>query len=199
MVVVGVLLVLFVLRNCAFGGGGGKPKGASGSSTPSVSTSASSTKPAASSSTSAKPTTSASASATATAPADPKTPCAAAAIKVVAAADAAVFAAAVEPVLTLTVTNSGKTPCTRDLGPGATELRVMSGPDRIWSSDDCAAKAPANPTVLTPGETKTFKVTWKRERSKPCTGTRGAAKPGNYRVIGRVGDITSAPDTFRLA
>ncbi len=197
-VVAGVLLFLYVLGSCAFGGDGKKTPSSSGvaassaRTTPGASTSP---KPAASST--SKAATSASPSATAAA--NPSTPCAKTAIKVTAAANAGSFAAGVEPELTLTVTNIGKTACTRDLGPAQTELQVTSGPDRIWSSDDCAAKAAANPTVLKPEETKTFKVTWKRTRSKPCDGTKPAAQPGNYRVFGRVGDITSAPDAFRLA
>ena len=197
-VVAGILLFLFVLRACAFGGDGKKQP--STTSTTPVSTAgttpgaATSPKPAASAT--SRPATSAPASVV---PPDPSTPCAKSAIKVTAAANAGSFAAGVEPELTLTVTNTGQTACTRDLGPAQTELRVTSGPDRIWSSDDCAATAAANPTVLKPDETKTFKVTWKRTRSKPCDGTKPAALAGNYRVFGRVGDITSAPDAFRLA
>jgi hypothetical protein len=103
-------------------------------------------------------------------------------------------------VITMTIKNSGTTPCTRDLGAAATELLIMSGSDRIWSSDDCNPGGGPKVTVLKPNESKTLAVTWNRKRSKPGASCVGAdARPGQYRVTGRVGDLTTRPDTFGLS
>ncbi|HZG94512.1 MAG TPA: hypothetical protein VEZ46_07345 [Mycobacteriales bacterium] len=103
------------------------------------------------------------------------------------------------PVLTLSVTNAGPAACSRDLGQTARELRLTSGPARVWSSDDCADKAPAEQVVLKPGETRDFSVTWSRRRSaEGCPADQPIADPGTYRVTGRVGSVTSPAKAFLL-
>src|ERR1700754_3993554 len=42
------------------------------------------------------------------------------------------------PQFLVSVVNTGKRPCTFGVGPKELELRVTSGPDRIWSSAHCA-------------------------------------------------------------
>jgi hypothetical protein len=149
-----------------------------------------------------KPTPKASATPKATAKptptANPAALCPDAAIGVAATADRKRYGASQRPVLTLTVTNKGKVACTRDLGQQARELRLTSGNDRVWSSDDCSPGGTADRVVLKPGEKRTFTVTWSRRRSKPdCPGGQPVAKPGAYRVIGRLGKI-EAPGTAFL-
>jgi hypothetical protein len=83
------------------------------------------------------------------------------------------------------ITNTGATPCSRDLGQAAVELQVVSGDDRIWSSDDCAQGGEPEITVLQPGEAKTSTVSWPGTRSRPgCQGDDEPADAGTYRVIG---------------
>ena len=108
------------------------------------------------------------------------------------------YGAGALPVFTMSIKNSGTTPCTRDLGTAAIEFVVTSGSDRIWSSDDCNKGTP-KPTTLKPGEVRTVPVTWNRKRSKAgdsCVGP--AALPGNYRVAGRLGDLSTLKDAFQL-
>lgn len=103
------------------------------------------------------------------------------------------------PRLTLTVTNTGSTPCTRDLGQAAVGLTVFSGADRIWSSDDCAPGGPASVKTLAPGKPEKVGVTWAAKRSQPkCAGDQAQAEAGTYRVSGRVGDQKVEGDTFRF-
>jgi hypothetical protein len=91
-------------------------------------------------------------------------------------------------------------PCTRDVGQAAREIRVTSGNDRIWSSDDCSPGGAPMVVTLRPGAAPTtFSVTWSRKRSAAgCPAETKEAAPGTYRVTGRFGDLTSAGDTFRL-
>jgi hypothetical protein len=126
--------------------------------------------------------------------------CPDAVLKVAATADRKRYAAGVRPVLTLSVTNTGKVACTRDLGQKARELRLTSGNDRVWSSDDCSPGGAADRVVLKPGERRTFTVTWARRRSKPgCPGGQPVALAGTYRVAARLGGIEARGTAFLLA
>jgi hypothetical protein len=103
------------------------------------------------------------------------------------------------PRLSLEVVNTGPAPCTRDLGQPAVELVVSSGPDRIWSSDDCAPGGAARVVTLQPGQAVVQWVTWNGRRSRPgCPESTEQAQPGTYRVSARVGELRREGDVFRL-
>ena len=103
------------------------------------------------------------------------------------------------PRLSLRVTNTGTAACTRDLGQAAVELQVVSGNDRIWSSDDCAPGGPKRVTTLEPGKPQVQRVTWNGRRSRPgCAGDKEQAQAGTYRVLGRVGQLRVEGDIFRI-
>jgi hypothetical protein len=164
--------------------------------------------PSPSASASAKASASASAKASAapstaaSSPAPSRSPggaCTASDLRVTATTDAKTYSGADRPVLVLTVRNIGRVACTRDLGQAARELRVLSGNDRVWSSDDCAPGGASEATLLDPDEAKTFTVAWARRRSaKGCPANRPEAGPGTYRVVGRLGDIVVTGTTFTL-
>lgn len=214
IVAVAAIALIFLVVQCAFGGGGGKDakkKKASSSSSASESTSSTAkptAKPTTSTSspqpsTSPKPSTPAKAkptpTPTASAPATPQ-PCQPPSLKVSVKTGSATYAAGVSPVITMTITNSGAAPCVRDLGPGAIELKITSGADRIWSSDDCVKDTAKKLTVLKAGEVKPIPVTWNRKRSTATGDCIGAdAKSGNYRVEGRLGDLVTAQYSFLLS
>ena len=178
------LLLLVLSRAC---GSDGSPRSVapSDSPSPSVTTTPSRT-----------PRPSASASATPTATGA----CAKADLVVNARADAQVYPAGRRPVLTIGVANTGSAPCTFDVGQANREIRVTSGNDRVWSSDDCSPGGGAQVATLRPGAKPVeFSVTWSRQRSAPgCAGDRRAAPVGTYRVTGRFGDLVSEPDSFSL-
>lgn len=115
-------------------------------------------------------------------------------------ANATRYSAGINPVITLSIKNPGATACARDISAAATELKITSGSDRIWSSDDCSKPGPGKLTVLKPGEIRTVPVSWNRKRSKTGTDCVGAdAKIGQYKVVGRVGDLTTFADQFALS
>jgi len=120
-------------------------------------------------------------------------------LQVEAAATEESYAVGEQPRLELRITNTGATPCTRDLGQAAVELQVVSGDDRIWSSDDCAPGGEADLVVLQPGAVETSAVTWSGTRSLPgCQGDDEPADAGTYRVTGRVGDKREQSEPFVL-
>jgi hypothetical protein len=127
-------------------------------------------------------------------------PCRKADLVVSARADAQAYPGGRRPVLTIGVATRGSAPCTFDVGQANREIRVTSGNDRVWSSDDCSPGGSRQVVTLRPGAAPTsFSVTWSRKRSAPgCpSGTREAAA-GTYRVVGRFADILSEPDSFTL-
>ena len=192
----GVLLVLVLLLQLLGGGDDDRlaqspTAGASASTTPQPLPT-----PGASASTdpSATPDPSASAEPSASA-----APCADDALSIVAAAEDESYAVGEQPRLQLQITNSGSAPCARDLGQAAVELQVVSGDDRIWSSDDCAPGGETDLTVLQPGEAETSTVTWPGTRSLPgCQGDDEPADAGTYRVTGRVGELREDGSSFVL-
>ncbi|HVE97805.1 MAG TPA: hypothetical protein VNA12_01345 [Mycobacteriales bacterium] len=188
-----VLTLVLLARSCGDDGSGGATL-RTGGATPAPSASP---KPSAAPAP-ASPRASQAAPATSAARA-PGQPCRDTDLQVMATANAKEFAAGSRPRLTLVVTNLAGVSCTRDLGAAARELRVISGSDRVWSSDDCAPGGPADVVLLEPGRTKSFGVTWSRTRSRPgCPPDRAPAAPGTYRVIGRLGTIERPGDVFSL-
>ncbi len=127
------------------------------------------------------------------------TPCADDALTVEAGATDESYEVGDQPRLELRITNTGSAPCSRDLGSAQVELQVVSGSDRIWSSDDCASGGEADVKVLQPGQAETSTVTWQGTRSLPgCQGDDEPADAGTYRVIGRVGELREEGGSFRL-
>lgn len=120
-------------------------------------------------------------------------------LRVAVRTDARAYPAGTEPRISLTVTNTGTTACTRDLGSAALSVVVTSGADRIWSSDDCGGAGKAQPTSLAPGASWSTSVTWSGTRSSPghCT-QRAAAKPGFYQVAASAGGVSSVLYRFQL-
>ena len=183
-VLVAVLLLVVLLLGQLLSSSGGTDTVATATPTP---------RPPASGAPSAGPSASASPS--------PSAPvaCTDAVLEVQARAEQDSYAVTGRPLLMLSVTNTGDAPCTRDLGQAAVELLVVSGDDRIWSSDDCAPGGPAGVEVLEPGEPSRTQVTWPGRRSLPgCAGPQADAEAGTYRVGARVGELRVQGSAFRL-
>ncbi len=127
------------------------------------------------------------------------TACADAALAVTAEAERDSYALGATPTLVLTIKNTSDAPCRRDLGPGAAELLVMSGRDRIWSSDDCSPGGAPGPVVLSPQESDVTRLTWSATRSRPgCEGAKTPIEPGTYVVSARVGELRVQGSAFRV-
>lgn len=121
-------------------------------------------------------------------------------IEVTAGTDAGSYGPGATPLLTITVTNTSKAACKRDVGAAALSLVVTSGKDRIWGSDDCGGKGSASVRKLAPGKPFSTSVNWSRKRSAPeeCGAGRLLAKPGTYALTATAGSASSAPKRFLL-
>ena len=96
--------------------------------------------------------------------------CAPAVVKVAPVTDADEYTAEQQPLLSLTVTNSGTTACTFNAGSDVQEYIITSGEDRIWSSKDCQVDPVALEQRLEPGApVSTTPFPWDRTRSDPST------------------------------
>jgi len=124
--------------------------------------------------------------------------CAPSVITLTAVTDAASYAGDAQPQLSMTITNSGASACTIDVGTDAQVYTITSGSDQIWSSTDCQTDKTALKQVLEPGTAKALSTTpfaWDRTRSSTttCTGTRPAVTAGgaSYHLSVKLGDIAA--------
>ena len=125
--------------------------------------------------------------------------CAEGQVLVAATTDATAYPAGATATVGMTITNTGTAPCLLDAGSAALELLVVSGSDRIWSSDDCQTSAESRPTTVAPGEAGMLAsgVEWPLVRSaEGCPEGLAAPRAGTYQLTARAGDVTSAPLAF---
>lgn len=125
--------------------------------------------------------------------------CVDSAILVEATTDSSTYKVGAEPVLTLSIENTGSVACLRDVGPKANELEIKSGGYHVWSSDDCGASKKTKVVTLEPQDRVVSTITWNGQLSqKGCPDINRSAKAGRYEVIGRNGDALSDPTPFAL-
>lgn len=125
--------------------------------------------------------------------------CNPASIKVTGSTDAETYGAGENPVLSLTVSNSGDAPCPVNVGTSQMEFLVTSGGDRIFSSRDCQEGAEDLEVTVEPGASETARFTWERIRSTPgCAAVDAVPGPGQYVFQTRLGERTSDKVTFTL-
>ncbi len=202
-----LLVALITLATCAFRGSPEKQTAAV--TTPTK-------KPSASPSPSASPTPSLLPTLSATASAPPVSPsvppslppsqiaapaaCSAAVVQVSAGLETTRWTVGSSPRLKLTVVNHGTVACQGDLGPSQREYRVMGGRNWVWSSADCKPDTGTQPSLLQPGKSYSYALTWSGLTSnRNCAGQRTRVGPGTYQLVTRWSAILSQPVTFTIA
>jgi hypothetical protein len=130
---------------------------------------------------------------------DPSQACDPSKITVAAVTDKDSYAAGEEPMISLSVTNTGNASCTFQAGADVQVYTVTSGKDIIWTSKDCQAAAEPTPTVLEPGKAvSTTPFAWDRTRSSTttCEGDRPAVAAGGatYRLTVAVNEVEATAD-----
>lgn len=120
-------------------------------------------------------------------------------ILIEASAEQAIYPVGSTPALTLTITNIGTRACRRNVGPGANELKITSGDWTVWSSDDCNPSDEKDMVTLDRGEAFETQLVWDGYISEAgCPPDEPMADPGEYTIIGRNGNLESAPSALRL-
>ena len=93
--------------------------------------------------------------------------------------------------LTMKVKNTSNETCKRDVGSGANEVTVISGPALIWSTDHCNPSTAKDIVELAPGETWSVDVVWGGKLSAKGCKILTTAKPGAYWGHARNGRVNS--------
>jgi hypothetical protein len=74
--------------------------------------------------------------------------------------------------------------CTFTVSPESVVVKIVSGEDRIWSSQDCPDAIPTTSVVVRSGEPAEVPVIWSGRRSEEdCAGEPDWALPGFYHVF----------------
>jgi hypothetical protein len=83
----------------------------------------------------------------------------------------------------LKLTTTGNPACTWTVSPETLVVKITSGDDRIWSSQDCPDAVPQTDVVVRKDVPAKVDMGWRARRSDSgCTPQRGWAQPGFYHV-----------------
>lgn len=94
--------------------------------------------------------------------------------------------------------NTSTTTCKRDVGSGANEITVISGPALIWSTDHCNASTEKDLQEFAPGQEWSVNVVWiGKQTAKGCK-VRNMAQSGAYWAHGRNGSLNSDGMKFEV-
>ncbi|WP_298583406.1 DUF4232 domain-containing protein [uncultured Kocuria sp.] len=105
----------------------------------------------------------------------------------------------VDPVLVLTLENTGEDPCRVNAGTSRMVYEVTSGSDTVFDSRHCQAGSEDAEVTLEPGEEASARLTWDRVRTaEDCAEAGGEAQPGYYRLVTSLGERTADPAPFVL-
>lgn len=105
-----------------------------------------------------------------------------------------------QPILGMTVTNTGSKPCVRDLsGPLQVYTVYTKAGKRIWSTADCFPGQGSDIRQLAPGQTVAYTVRWSGTTSTPgCATARVRVGAGSYMLVADLGKLASAPKPFAM-
>jgi hypothetical protein len=89
--------------------------------------------------------------------------------------------------------------CTFKVSPESLVVKIASGKDRIWSSQDCPAAIPAREVVVRSAQPVVVPITWSGRRSdENCPGQLAWALPGFYHVYAAAYGSTPADVQFEV-
>jgi len=98
--------------------------------------------------------------------------------------------------INMSVKNTSKRACKRDVGSGANEITIISGPALVWSTDHCSPGTESNYVDLAPGETWSVHVLWNGKLSAPNCQILAKAQYGAYWAHARNGALISSGARF---
>ncbi len=114
--------------------------------------------------------------------ATPSGPCQDSDVRVVPAMDGNAYAGD-DVALTLELSTFASPACNWEVSADTIAVKLTSGSDRVWSSQDCPSAVPEEPVVLRNRQAVLVDVTWSGRRSdSDCSRTTLWAEPGYYHV-----------------
>jgi hypothetical protein len=93
--------------------------------------------------------------------------------------------------INMVVKNISAKTCKRDVGSGANEVTVISGPALIWSTDHCNPNTDKDLVELAPGQEWNVKVVWIGKQTATGCKVTNMAEPGAYWAHGRNASLNS--------
>ncbi len=103
-------------------------------------------------------------------------------------------------VLTLTLTTRTSPACSWEVSPSSLVVKITSGPDRIWSTQDCRNAVQKQVVVVRKDVPTTVSVVWNGQRSDAdCTRSTSWAGPGYYHAVAAAFGADPMDVQFRLA
>lgn len=128
--------------------------------------------------------------------AQPSGPCAVNEISVTADLRRAIAGRDITIPLELTGTQAA---CTFRVGPRTLLVKIVSGDDRIWSTQDCRRAVKVRNVVVRSAQPTRISITWKGRRSDDgCPSGTAWAKPGWYHAITSAIGSEPSDTQFRL-
>lgn len=104
-----------------------------------------------------------------------------------------------DPVLIMTLENTGEQPCAVNAGTARMDFTVSSGSDTVFDSQHCQVEGQDRPIELDPGETESARMLWDRNRSGPgCPADTEEVPPGDYEFRAALGEVSGDPAEFTL-
>lgn len=91
----------------------------------------------------------------------------------------------------MVIKNISALSCKRDVGSGANEVTVISGPALIWSTDHCNPSTDKDLVELAPGQEWSVNVVWVGKQTAKGCKVRNMAEPGAYWAHGRNASLNS--------
>jgi hypothetical protein len=140
-----------------------------------------------------------------TAPATPTTPlaqptgsCASSDVVAVPSVDPPAYAAR-PVVLRLTLTTRTSPACSWEVSPSSLVLKITSGPDRVWSTQDCRNAVHKQVVTVRKDAPTTVSVVWNGQRSDAeCSHSTSWALPGYYHAVAAAFGADPMDVQFRL-
>lgn len=101
--------------------------------------------------------------------------------------------------ITLNLTTLESPACTWEVSPDSVVVKLASGSDRIWSTQDCPAAIEAQSVIVRKDAKTAVDVTWSGQRSDDeCTRTTLWAQPGYYFATAAALGAEPADQQFEL-
>src|SRR5688500_7960102 len=102
--------------------------------------------------------------------------------------------------ITLNLSTVESPACNWEVSAESVVLKLTSGEDRIWSTQDCPAAIETQPVVVRKDHVTAVDVTWSGQRSDDeCTRTTDWAQPGYYYATAAAFGADPHDEQFRLA
>lgn len=121
------------------------------------------------------------------------------ALRITGSTDEPTYGEDADPLLIMTLENTGEDSCMVNAGTARMDYRVSSGSETIFDSEHCQIEGQDRPIELEPGQTESARMEWNRQRSAPgCAEGLEAAGPGGYELEVSLGEASADPVEFTL-